>query len=571
MSYTNTDIFPELINKKVLFFDLETTGLVKTENNLPQELKYPSYKLNKKYDKSRIVQIGYIKFNDFDYDYEVSEENISSIIVKPDGFVIPDDAIAIHKITNEQANEEGIGIKKALKKIKKIIKDIDYIVGYNIYFDVNILMNELYRVGYKSTINKIKDLINNQKILCVGELAKQYKGSGMPRQTRIYEEIFGSELVNAHNAVYDVIATINLFYWFYNNINKLNTKIKKLGNNYGKQWTDDEYEKLIDNLLKNKPIKEICEEHGRNSGGINSAIARLIQGGKIKENNNNYILTDHVDYTTLKDTTDNQINIVQDIIKDKNNLNNLSDTTINSGKKWESDEITNLIKEVNKEEDINNIALNHKRTLGGIKGCIRKLLYENDNRIKNKDSIISKYDIFNDKLKHNILKNILNYKNIKEICDNESCTLQFTIKYLNDLLKISNKDVIDKINILLENTIVENIKNEFKIKGSERRQATKNDISEKIYTNLKNLTKYEDIKNIKDIKFKKSYYRYLKYIKNNYILNEDDQSIINKLLLEKNYKNINIINKNKINIIENKILNLYKEITNLQNEIKNLK
>jgi len=67
---------------------------------------------NEDYDSSRIVQIGYICFNDFDYDYEVTEENISSIMIKPDGFIIPDDSIAIHKITNERANGEGIEIKK---------------------------------------------------------------------------------------------------------------------------------------------------------------------------------------------------------------------------------------------------------------------------------------------------------------------------------------------------------------------------------------------------------------------------------------------------------------------------
>ncbi len=33
MSYTNIDVLPELINKKVLFIDLETTGLVKNKKH----------------------------------------------------------------------------------------------------------------------------------------------------------------------------------------------------------------------------------------------------------------------------------------------------------------------------------------------------------------------------------------------------------------------------------------------------------------------------------------------------------------------------------------------------------
>lgn len=61
MSYINTDIFPELTNKKVLFFDLETTGLVKNvKKYLLLESQYPSYKTNKYYDSSRLQIISII-------------------------------------------------------------------------------------------------------------------------------------------------------------------------------------------------------------------------------------------------------------------------------------------------------------------------------------------------------------------------------------------------------------------------------------------------------------------------------------------------------------------------------
>ncbi len=279
MSYTNIDILPELINKKVLFIDLETTGLVQNKKReLPQEIQYPSYKSNEDYNTSRIVQFGYICFNNFDYDYEVGEEHITSIIIKPDGFVIPMDSIKIHGITNEDAIEKGIGIKKALKKIKKIVKDVDYIIGYNIYFDVNIMMNELYRVGYKSTINKIKDLITNQKILCVGELSAKYRGGNMPRQTYIYKEIFGTELENAHNAVNDILATIKLFCWYYDNrdeFGKINIQ------NQGKKWDNNEINNLIEEIKIKKTLEEIANFHGRTIGSIRSSIHKLLKNQKI--------------------------------------------------------------------------------------------------------------------------------------------------------------------------------------------------------------------------------------------------------------------------------------------------
>ncbi len=275
MSYTNIDILPNLINKKVLFFDLETTGLVKNKNSKePQEFRYPSYKSNEDYDSSRIVQIGYIKFDDFDYD-----------IVKPDGFIIPDNVIKIHGITNEHANEEGIEIKKVMKKMKKVIEDVDYIIGYNVYFDVNVLMNELYRAGHKSTVNRINEIKKNKNILCVGELAKQYKcykDSSMPCQVNIYKELFGEELVNAHNAVHDILATIRIFYWFNDNVNKfIEGKNRKENNN--KKWDINDYDKLIINVKNKQSVKEIALFHKRSVGSIRSAIYRLVKNDKIEQ------------------------------------------------------------------------------------------------------------------------------------------------------------------------------------------------------------------------------------------------------------------------------------------------
>ena len=177
MSYTSIEKIEEIKERKVLFIDLETTGLVKNvkQLNIEQEKRYPNYKNNENYESSRIVQIGYIYIESFDYDYEILPINIKSIIIKPENFIIPEETIIIHGITNEKANEEGILLNEGLKKIKKLINKSEYIIGYNIYFDINIIMNELYRKGLKNPIKKIKELKEDEKILCVGELSKQYK------------------------------------------------------------------------------------------------------------------------------------------------------------------------------------------------------------------------------------------------------------------------------------------------------------------------------------------------------------------------------------------------------------
>jgi hypothetical protein len=59
MSYTRIEKLDEIKNKKVLFIDLETTGLVENvDRNEKLENRYSDYKENKNYDSSRIVQMG---------------------------------------------------------------------------------------------------------------------------------------------------------------------------------------------------------------------------------------------------------------------------------------------------------------------------------------------------------------------------------------------------------------------------------------------------------------------------------------------------------------------------------
>jgi len=91
MSYSNINNLEEIINKKILFYDLETIGIIKTPRGLKPEEEYPDYKDLKKYENTRIISIGWIYMNKFDYDYEIGIENISENIIKPNGFIIPNE------------------------------------------------------------------------------------------------------------------------------------------------------------------------------------------------------------------------------------------------------------------------------------------------------------------------------------------------------------------------------------------------------------------------------------------------------------------------------------------------
>lgn len=146
------------------------------------------------------------------------------------------ESINIHRITNEEANNKGKEIKKVLKKIGKIIKECDYIIGYNIYYDINVLLSELHREKRNITIKKILKLKEEKKIICIGQISsKEAKPEGwkqkinyqIPKLMDVYKKCFNEDLINAHNAKSDVLGMIKIIYWIYEN-----TQINKSINNY---------------------------------------------------------------------------------------------------------------------------------------------------------------------------------------------------------------------------------------------------------------------------------------------------------------------------------------------------
>ena len=69
----------------------------------------------------------------------------------------------------------------------------------------------------KKPIKKIKELFEKENILYLGELSRQYKYNNMPSQKLIYKELFNKDTENIYNAQYDICATIEIMFWFYEN------------------------------------------------------------------------------------------------------------------------------------------------------------------------------------------------------------------------------------------------------------------------------------------------------------------------------------------------------------------
>lgn len=226
MSYSTQELLYELQGKNVLVFDTETTGLPRHCNDdKPPEHRYPDYKNNKCYDESRMIQIGYTYIENYSFN-DIDIDDIHCHVINPIkfDFSMKDIKTNIHHITKDDVSV-GSSLTNILKHgLGYSIKNCGYIVGYNIYFDVNILLNEINRLtDYKfknERIYKIHKLIHDEKICCLGILSrsldlptwKKYDKIiyQMPSLKLVYNTLFNKEPSEQHNAGGDVISTVQI-------------------------------------------------------------------------------------------------------------------------------------------------------------------------------------------------------------------------------------------------------------------------------------------------------------------------------------------------------------------------
>lgn len=188
----------QLIGKRVLFVDLETTGFPKNKGST-------DYTNNKNYDSSRIVQVGWYYSDSFSED-SIDQNSIKSLIRKPeDFFSIPRYAVDVHKISYAKALKEGTDIKHILDNdFGKAILACDCIVSYNIKFDFGILANEVFRSGKVVMYEKMLALEQGNAV-CVMKATTEYLDS-VHSQSNAYLKMYGKAPENQHDARGDVVA-----------------------------------------------------------------------------------------------------------------------------------------------------------------------------------------------------------------------------------------------------------------------------------------------------------------------------------------------------------------------------
>lgn len=210
------------LEKPIVFFDLETTGL--------------------DISKDRIVQIAAIKIKP-----DGSQEDLN-FYVNP-CMDIPAEATAVHGITNDDVFE-AVRFEEISDILNKYFEECD-LGGYNLLrFDIPLLAEEFAKCGFPFPEEGVK-VIDVQNIYFKKE----------ERTLRAaYKFYMGEELENAHNALADIRATAQVLNCQINMYDDIGNTVEKLS-----EFSTGDMVDFAGKLKKNDK-GEVCYAFGKHIG-----------------------------------------------------------------------------------------------------------------------------------------------------------------------------------------------------------------------------------------------------------------------------------------------------------------
>ena len=199
------------LDYKYLVFDTETTGLPprKTDKyySIFDKKGYPNYEDTEASNHCRLVSISWMVYN---LDNNKTPLITRYYIIKPNGFLIPEESTQIHGITTEYAIMNGICILDVFKQLDEDMKNVRMRVAHNFLFDKYVMGSEMFR-NLKDDLLYRWDKITSYCTMAEGMIYHDfgttiYGTRKAPRLSELYYKIYKKEMEGAHNAKSDTEA-----------------------------------------------------------------------------------------------------------------------------------------------------------------------------------------------------------------------------------------------------------------------------------------------------------------------------------------------------------------------------
>lgn len=178
----------------LFFFDTETTGLpaFKDPSDAPHQ--------------PHLVQVAAALVD------SQSRKFLSSIdlIVKPDGWEIPQEVVDIHGITTADAARLGVDESLATELVLDLWRNADLRVAHNQSFDARILRIALKRHASEEVAEEWK--AGETYCTCYGARPHVKSGSKLPTLAEAYAHFTGGTFDDAHSARADMEACASVYF-----------------------------------------------------------------------------------------------------------------------------------------------------------------------------------------------------------------------------------------------------------------------------------------------------------------------------------------------------------------------
>lgn len=138
-------------------------------------------------------------------------------LIKPEGWTIPEEAVAIHGITTEEAIEHGVPLDIAMLDFLGFVEKASAVVAYNLRFDAAIVRTAIARAFQRDRTGLRANGIaafDGLAQLCAMQAAREVlrlpakRGTGYknPSLREAFQHFYGCEFPDAHSAKGDLLA-----------------------------------------------------------------------------------------------------------------------------------------------------------------------------------------------------------------------------------------------------------------------------------------------------------------------------------------------------------------------------
>lgn len=179
-----------------LAFDTETTGQFDFKSSIDAP------------HQPRLIQLG----------LQVLDDNLKvqaewSTYIKPDGWVVPKETADFHGITTETCAEFGIPIVEALKLFSTYLFLCNQYLCHNVAFDSKIIRRETTHLEIVDLLFRVPSFCTMQKLTPIvkAPYPSGKRGFKWPTLQEAHQHYFGEKFENAHDAMGDVRAMVNIY------------------------------------------------------------------------------------------------------------------------------------------------------------------------------------------------------------------------------------------------------------------------------------------------------------------------------------------------------------------------